>query len=271
MSLASNHRWHEGQLWPLTPGYQGSDPVTADSPIPAGSLVAADSWLVRAGTTLGLDLHRSRFLAASASADEGAEFWTAAIAAIPHEGDWFPRVELRRSEGREEFFFRLRHTPALERSVVLATHTGVDPRLSPTTKGPDLDALLAVRSLVQPLGAGEAVILSSAGWVVEGAYSALLWWRGDVLCSPSPELSRVASVTARSVITVATALGIDVLYESATPADLDGLEIWAVNSLHGIRLVTGWIGGPAPAERPGRLGMWRSRLDLLRRALPAVA
>jgi len=267
MSLALNHRWHEGQLQPLEFGEQHSSPATGHGHIATHSLVAADSWLVLSGTALGLDLHRSRFLEASSWSDDGAAFWTAAIAAIPREGDWFPRVELRRSAGSQHFVFRLRHAPQLERSVVLATHVGMDPRQSPTIKGPDLEALLAVRSLVQPLGAGEAVILSPAGWVVEGAYSSLLWWRGDALCAPSPELTRIASVTARSVITLATALGIDILYESVTPTDLDGLEIWSLSSLHGIRIVTDWVDGPAPAELPGRLGLWQTRLDRLRRPL----
>jgi branched-subunit amino acid aminotransferase/4-amino-4-deoxychorismate lyase len=104
--------------------------------------------------------------------------------------------------------------------------------------------------------------------VVEGAYSAIFWWRGDVLCAPSPELDRVASVTARSVIALATALRIETHYESIVPAELDGCEIWAVSALHGIRIVTAWISGPAPAELPGRLSTWRSRLHRLRQPLP---
>ena len=107
-----------------------------------------------------------------------------------------------------------------------------------------------------------------AGFVAEGAFSALLWWRGDVLCSPAPELERVDSVTARSVITLATALGVDVYSEAVAPDDLDGLEVWALSALHGIRIVTGWIDGPALAEEPRRLATWRSRLDRLRKPLP---
>lgn len=260
MSAASTYRWHDGALQLL----DYCDPAET-------AIVAADSWLVRDGSVLGIDLHRSRFLEAAAHSADASSFWTAAIAAIPLTGDWFPRVELQlRNEGLQ-FVFRLREAPEPRRSLVLATHNGPDPRRSPTIKGPDTDALLAARTTVQQLGADEAVILSPDGYVVEGAYSAVLWWRGDALCTPSPELARVDSVTARSVITLATALGIDVLYESVTPADLDGLEIWALSALHGIRIVTGWIDGPAPAELPGRLGVWRARLDRLRRPLPVAA
>jgi len=69
------------------------------------------------------------------------------------------------------------------------------------------------------------------------------------------------------VLTVAAALGIEVLREPVTPADLDGLEIWALSSLHGIRIVTRWIDGPQPAEQPGRLRSWRARLGKLSRPL----
>ena len=51
------------------------------------TITAADSWLVTDGTSLALDLHRSRFLAAAPGSEE---FWDAAIAAIPAEGAWFP-------------------------------------------------------------------------------------------------------------------------------------------------------------------------------------
>jgi len=273
MSVTTIHRWHEGVLQPL-------DYCDMSRTVVA----AADSWLVTEGAALALDLHRQRFLdaveqfaEANRPADDlGAEasrFWDAAIDLIPRDGDWFPRVELQNRNDGTLFVLRVRSAPERTRSVVLATFDGPDPRSSPTIKGPDTDALLAARTSVQPRGAGEAVILSDSfagrgGYVVEGAYSALLWWRGDALCAPSPELERVDSVTARSVLALATALGIDVLYESVTPSDLDGLEVWALSALHGIRIVTAWVDGPAVAEQPGRLATWRARLERLRRPLP---
>jgi len=273
MSVTTIHRWHEGVLQPL-------DYCDMSRTVVA----AADSWLVTEGAALALDLHRQRFLdaveqfaEANRPADDlGAEaerFWDAAVDLIPRDGDWFPRVELQSRNDGTLFVLRMRSAPERSRSVVLATFDGPDPRSSPTIKGPNTDALLAARTSVQPRGAGEAVILSDSfngygGYVVEGAYSALLWWRGDALCAPSPELARVDSVTARSVLALATALGIDVLYESVTPSDLDGLEVWALSALHGIRIVTAWVDGPAVAEQPGRLATWRARLERLRRPLP---
>jgi branched-subunit amino acid aminotransferase/4-amino-4-deoxychorismate lyase len=256
MSAPSISRWHDSALLPL------------DDARSAGlSIIAADSWLVDDGKTLALDLHRIRFFAAMGLSADADAFWDAVIAAIPRSGPWFPRVELQRHGNDTRFVFRLRPAPERTRSVRLATHTGPDPRTSPKIKGPDTDALLAARREAQARGADEAVILSPDGSVVEGAWSAMLWWRGDALCVPSPELDRVDSVTARSVITLATALGVEVLYESVTAEDLDGLEIWVLSALHGIRIVTAWIDGPSPAEEPGRLAIWQARLDRLRRPL----
>ena len=127
--------------------------------------------------------------------------------------------------------------------------------------------MLRIRTEVQKQGADEAVILSPDGYVVEGAYSGLLWWRGDILCGPPAELARVDSVTARTVLTLATALGLDTHEEAVTPAELDGTEVWVLSALHGIRIATAWIDGPSLAEQPGRLATWRARLDRPRRPL----
>ncbi|MET4782322.1 aminotransferase class IV [Glaciihabitans sp. UYNi722] len=261
MSVTTICRWHDGELDPLE-YCDMSDVVIA----------AADSWFVTDGTVLALDLHRSRFWGAIDDRrfdDLDAEaFWNAAIAAIPRSGDWFPRVELQLRQGAPLLVFRLRSAPWRSRSVRLASHRGDDPRTSPLVKGPDTDALLRVRTEAQALGADEAVILSPDGYVVEGAYSSLLWWRGAILCAPSLDLARLDSVTARSVIALATALGVEVYYESVTPAELDGVELWALSALHGIRIVTAWVDGPSTAEEPGRLASWRTRLDRLRKPLP---
>lgn len=250
MSEASIFRWRDGALELL----DYCDMTDT-------SIVVADSWLVSDGRALALGLHRERFLA---TAPDAGEFWDAAVAAIPREGDWFPRVEAHASS---RLIFRLRSAPERHRSAVLATWTGRDPRTQPRVKGPDLESMLRIRTTVQAEGADEAVILSPDGYVVEGAYSSLLWWRGDILCGPPSELDRVDSVTARSVLTLAAALGLDTHEESVTPTELDGVELWAVNALHGIRIVTRWIDGPSLAEKPGRLTQWRTRLDALRRTI----
>ena len=88
-----------------------------------------------------------------------------------------------------------------------------------------------------------------------------------MLCGPPSSFPRVDSVTARTVLTLAGALGVETYEEAVTPAELDGTEVWALSALHGIRIVTQWVDGPAMAELPGRLQQWRDRLDALRRPI----
>ena len=257
------YRWHEGALHLLD--YCDMSETVVE---------VADSWLVTEGRTLGLGLHRSRFLD-SISVELRAElvargvdadaFWGAALALVPSEGDWFPRVELQNRSGALLFVLRLRSAPERSKSVVVATAPGPDVRTRPAIKGPDLEAMLRLRTTVQPLGAGEAIILNEDGFVVEGAYSALVWWRGSILCTPPDDFPRVDSITAKSVLTLATALGVETFTEAVTPAELDGVELWALSALHGPRIVTRWVDGPDLAELPGRLATWRTRLEALRR------
>lgn len=229
---------------------------------PTLRIEAADSWLVSEGTALALEAHRQRFRASIPRSVELDAFWDASLAQIPSGGDWFPRVELHSGS---RLLFRLREAPERRRSAVLATWRGPDPRHSPTIKGPDLERLSRVRTAVQVSGADEAVLLTDDGYVVEGAYSGLLWWRGEILCGPPASFPRVDSVTARTVLTLAAVLGHDVHEEAVTPAELDGVELWVLSALHGIRIATSWVDGPSLAQQPGRLAAWRARMEALRK------
>jgi hypothetical protein len=247
----------------------------------ATAILAADSWLVVDGAALTLSLHHDRFLAAVDAvidsgvypslhpgwAAEAERFWNTTIAEIPREGEWFPRVQLQSVEGVQSFASLSRPAPPRTRSAVVASHRGADPRTHPTLKGPDLERMLSIRQQAQERGADEAIILSPEGYVVEGAYSALVWWRGSILCTPSAELARIDSVTAKALLSLAAALGTELHTESVTPSELDGTELWALSALHGPRIVTRWVDGPQLAELPGRLALWRSRLEALRRPL----
>ncbi|MBF4462039.1 MULTISPECIES: aminotransferase class IV [unclassified Rathayibacter] len=235
---------------------------------PAAALAAADSWLVADGRVRGLELHRARFLGAveaagGTSRSHAEDFFDAAVAALPRTGEAFWRVELAAGTLR----LRERPTPKRTRSVVLWT-SPVDPRRVPEWKGPDIARLAVLRARAQAAGAEEAVILDREGAIVDGASSAVLWWLGDTLVVPPPDSARVQSVTARTLSVLAGALGTDVIEAPADPASLDGREVWTANALHGLRLATAWADGPALAAEPGRLDMWRRRLDALRRPLP---
>lgn len=233
-----------------------------------GAILVADSWLVTEGTALCLDLHRERFLATALAAapHDAAAFWDAAIGAIPRTGVWFPRVEVRADGAAVELVVRVREAPPRSRSVTLVTHDSTDPRVTPSVKGPSLERLEGLRAAASD--ADDIVILDPLSHVVEGGANAVAWWRGDILCLPAEELDRVDSVTARALVALATATGVPLSWEATTPAELEGLEVWALSALHGPRIVTRWIDGPATAELPGRLAAWRARLEALRAPLP---
>src|SRR4051812_25627858 len=138
MSAAGTSLWRDDHL-----------EVRDDCDILPATIEAADSWLVVDGTVRGLELHRTRFMTSIprgryTELDPDA-FWEASLAAIPRDGLWFPRVELRTQLLRPQLLFRLREAPELKRSIVLATHTGRDPRTAPRFKGPDLEAMTRLR------------------------------------------------------------------------------------------------------------------------------
>ena len=234
-------------------------------------LLVADSWLVHDGAVLAIDAHRERFTRSVASLadtivadDELESFWDVAMAAIPPVGTWFPRVELELVRDAPRLTARIREAPARRTTAVLATVTGPDPRTAPTVKGPDLAAMQRLRTAVQPRGADEAVIVVD-GIVVEGAHSPLLWWRDGVLHAPPASAPRIPSVTAAEVLAVALEAGVPVHETAAAPDDLDGTELWVCSALHGIRVATGWIDGPALVHEPGRREAWAAALEQRRR------
>lgn len=257
--------------------WAGDRLVADETPSGSRALSVADSWLVADGRSRALSLHRDRFVssvntvAGDQVADAAGTMWDRAIDEIPRTGSWFPRVELRGGGGEWELRLLLRPAPELTRSVIIATHVGDDPRTDPLIKGGSLDRLEGLRAEARASrGADDVVLLSPLGHIAEGAATALVWWRGDILCQPAAEIERVDSVTARSMTALATALGVPLSWETTAPDELDGLEVWALNSLHGPRIVKRWIDGPPLAELPGRLTLWRKRLGALQAPLPAV-
>ncbi|MER3389293.1 MAG: aminotransferase class IV [Microcella sp.] len=236
----------------------------------AGAVLVADSWRVVDGEARGLHHHRDRFLGSVAAllgeATEPQAFWSAALALLPTEGDWFPRVELRaRAEGAQ-LSLRVRPTPPTTAEVIVATAPH-DPRIQPRVKGPDLESLQRLRTLAQPAGAQEAIILSPTAELVEGAYSSLVWWRRGVLHRVHDSAPRIPSVTERIVTDAAAAEGVEVRAVQAHPRDLEGAELWVLSALHGVRLATAWVQGPSLAVEAGRVERGRAWLEAARRPL----
>jgi branched-subunit amino acid aminotransferase/4-amino-4-deoxychorismate lyase len=227
-------------------------------PISLGTqLAVADSFLLEDGRARSLNLHFDRFRnwveAISPSELPHLEaFFRASITLLPLEGRWFPRFELHLDQPElSRLHLRVREAPEALGSAILWTYPDADPRANPLVKGPDLSLGLQLRRRANMLGADEAVLLSDSGHIAEGALSAILWWRGDVLCAPSADTIWLDSVTRREVLAIADQMGLQTRIEKAKPADLVETEVWMLSSLQAIRPVDSWIdlGGPlAPAS-----------------------
>ena len=260
-------------ITPRLLAWTGETLVETSDDLAHQGMQVADSWLVANGGVRALQLHHDRFLGGVASQTRidpaTAElFWNAAVAELPRTGDWFPRVEALRTGDETTLALRLRPAPELGASVRVASIDEGDPRTVAAVKGPDIERLGALKRDAARDDVDEPVIVSATGHVVDGATSALLWWRGDRLLAPSTSLHRVDSVTAKSLRLLASATATESGEEFATPAQLAGCEVWVVNALHGIRVVTSWRNGPRLTRNPPRAALWQRRLDALVRPLP---
>lgn len=233
-----------------------------------GEIRVIDSWLVRDRRVRAFGAHERRFGDACAELagigrDQTREFLLASMARVAPRGRWFPRAELADVAGQPRLQLRLRPAPPQGHSVRLWVCPSPDTRASPAVKGPDLEWLAARRRSAVAAGADEAVLVSGDGRVLEGSTTSILWWRGDTLCAPPSDGRLLPGVTREVLLSAAGAAGVPVSLSSAPPASLDGLEVWAVNALHGIRPVTAWVGAaiaPGPANRALR---WQVYLDEL--------
>lgn len=225
-----------------------------------------DSWLVDNGKVRSLASHAARFRAACMEvapqlADEVDAFFAASIARLPTQGRWFPRAELALPGGEPRLYFRMR--PARERTTTIRLWLAREPdeRIRPTTKGPDLVYLMALREEAVSNGADEAVLLSSDGNLLEGSTSSLMWWQEDTLCAP-PADRLLPGVTREALFRLAEERHVPTRRSVlAAPAELSGCEIWAVNALHGIRHVTGWAGTSVIPAEAARAAQWNRYLD----------
>jgi branched-subunit amino acid aminotransferase/4-amino-4-deoxychorismate lyase len=235
-------------------------------------LVAADSWLLADGRVRGLDLHRERFFRACAEGsgtphDGLRAFWRAALAELPRQGRWFPRVELSAgAPGR----LRLRIRPAPPRSETLRAWIwrGSDLRTAPRQKGPDLMRLAEVRRQALAAGADEALLTTRSGVVLEATTCNVLWWEGSCLCSPSPSLRIMPGVTRQLIDGIAASQGVPVLHRRCGVQHFEGREVWLVNALHGIRSVSSWVQSPISPGSPLRLSQWQRWLEAGAASLP---
>lgn len=241
--------------------------VSADDLL-VGQLAVADSWLVEDGRARSLSEHYERFqnwVQAICDRKDVTDFCIAVTGLIPREGRWFPRIELLSNEntGETQLVFRLREAPDQIESMTLWSYSEPDPRVNPLVKGPDLSLGMQMRRAAQMHGADEAVILNTDGYILEGALSAIVWFRDDVLCAPGNDLDWIPSITRKEVFAIAEQMGLDTRTEKVKPADLVDLEIWGLSSLHGIRPVDEWVDLGGPVGQPRHLEAFNKRLRMI--------
>lgn len=232
-------------------------------------LAVADSWLVEDGRCRSLAAHFERFakwveIQSPGSVSQLPEFIQAVVATIPTEGRWFPRIELHREQPiGMQLHLRLRESPEQLGNAILWTYGEPDPRQEVAIKGPDLSIGMQLRRRANIMGADEAVIVDQAGYICEGALSALVWWRGDVLCAPNSETAWLDSITRREVFAIAEQMGLTTRTEKVKPADLVETEVWILSSLQGIRPVVDWLDLGGPLAQPTHVDSFNKRLRLL--------
>jgi len=255
MAETTIYQFTGAELTPVTWCHPGSEVV-----------VTADSWRVVNGHAIGLPHHLERFQRSVAELAPG-EVWKldafikAALTLIPMTGEWFPRLECVATPDGHLFRFYHREAPERLATTVLATAPR-DPRTHPLVKGPDLDALMALRRQVAPTGANEAVILTPEGFIAEGAYSSIIVWPPD--CSEmwvvDSGIPRIPGVTEKVLGDIAHSQGIPVIEKSMRPNSLDNHVVWVVSALHGIREATSWVSGPSIAPQADMTHTWRDLL-----------
>ena len=230
-----------------------------------GELRLADSWLVEAGSVRAFDRHRRRFSTAALELGctdaDSADFWSALIDLIPRSGEWFPRVEILGND-QPVLGFRLRPAPTRTDELRVWIPPFADPRQHPRTKGPDIARLSELRRQAhEEHRCDEVLLVDEHGFAVESATSSLLWWEGETLCVPHPELAQLPGVTSSLVQAEARKRSIEVAFRRSSPAELSGREVWLVNALHGIRRVCGWSGMPRHSPPPMWFWDWKTWLE----------
>ena len=236
---------------------------------PEVQLKVADSWLVEDGAVRSLQAHFDRFANWVIAEDPSqqsllAGFFAEVKRLTPREGRWFPRIEYHgEQEPSDRLHLRLRMAPEQVESLVLWQYPDADPRQAPLVKGPDLSLCQQLRRHANMNGAGEAVITDSGGFVAEGALSALVWWRGNVLCSSDDKTAWLPSITRQDLFQLASQMGIETRVENIKPEDLVKFPIWALSSLNGIVPVTSWVGLAQELPTSAQLEPFTKRLKLL--------
>lgn len=236
--------------------FDGNALVAAHDPLAQGeSPELADSFLYRDGYVRARNHHLNRFRNDLMHHDmrlaERLDAFVAACAAeLTHEHEAFPRFDVVSGE----LWLRVRPAPEHSSSVTAVTVPNVFHNAS--RKGPNIAEYAALNAAHQ----AEVIRLDAEGFVLEGVTSALLLWQGNELFA-AVEDDRVTSTTEQFVRETASRQGIRINTARVRPQDLERLEVWAVNALHGIRRVTAINGTDAPTGDEQRLASFRADFE----------
>ena len=242
--------------------------------------MAIDSFTVDNGQTVAIDRHFARFTAATQALSAPSvaalpDFFRHVVAELA-ESTSFPRLELvADANGAQRLQLNLRPALPTKNSVEVWVGTPGDLRQFPRLKGPDLDLIQRLQAEAAGYGCDEYLICGKRGEPLEGAYSALLWWRGDSLCALPADAPVLPSFTRDVVFEIAKEQGLSVARAWPTLAELQASETWLVNARHGIRTVSQWsqLGEKPPApdrmkhEPSERAVHWQERWLARRRPL----
>ncbi|CAB0565561.1 aminodeoxychorismate synthase, component I [Corynebacterium diphtheriae] len=216
-----------------------------------------DSFLVNDGKTRGLNLHLDRFRTAClehgyAHHEQLDAFFAEALRSIPATGQWFPRLEATPTELR----IALRPAPQLRGTTTLTSVAAVRP--TPNYKGLDLDYLAELRGSTTT---DDALLVTPAGVIAETTTAAIIAWDGTKWMSMAPV--RLESVTEFLLINSARAQGEMVVTAALTVPEAQKLNLWAVNSLHGVTPVThiDKVALPNNPQRSALLRGWLSQSE----------
>jgi len=176
---------------------------------------------------------------------------------IDRGGKGFPRIELLEDDDTGELSLNVRHRPLPQLGSTIQLRSTPSSGLTAVrVKGPNIARFA---ELNRTLGA-ETLLLDGDDRVVEGTTTSIVWWQDNTLCV-SASAERVGSITELLLVSTARHDGVPVTRASATLAELQTCEVWAVNALHGIRVVTDIDGVAMRTPEARRLRGFRGALD----------
>ena len=232
---------------------------------------AVESWRVHQGQMRGRKEHLQRWMQSCKqllSTDDlilANQVFKAALAMIPEQGDWFPRLDMHRAP-QPQFTLQLRPCPTLKTAIRLDPRQWPDPRQHPERKGPDLDRLRLLRQQCQQAGYDEGFLMPDSTVISEGIYCSFIWWRKGNCYRTDPSIATLPGVTLKLLEHIGTHLGKAPLPGILRPDRLYEGPLWACNALHGLMEVIS-IGDQPLARNSTDLILWRQALHATKQPL----